>query len=54
MAELERARDELMTRVGEATSREKGAAERLATLEEEMTDAKAAVADTGWAADGIG
>lgn len=48
MAELERSRDELVVRVGEATLREKGAGERLSALEEEMADAKSAVADTGW------
>lgn len=47
MAELERSRDELMVRVGEATLREKGAGERLSALEEKMAEATAAAADSG-------
>lgn len=46
VAELERIRDELLARVGEATLREKGAGERLAALEEEIADAKAAASDS--------
>ena len=48
VAELERSREDLEARVGEAALREKGAGERLAALEEEIVDAKSAVAAAGW------